>query len=369
MQRRKRPWLSGSRSKGQTALEAWRPRRKAGGPFAEAGGSFAFQGGEVVNRGVQRTQGIWRDGLIACGLLVAVAVILGLLVACSLIAFTLGIWFVPPHPGTRGVALADLDGDGDLDAFLANGRNEYPEPNTVLLNDGKGRFQDTGQQLGHAESWAVVLHDFDNDGDADALVSNGCWGKYFWNDGSGYFPESQTYFPGSHMVSMPEVEGYAVGLWRFKLADLNSDGVIDLFLTGCCGGGASTGPDDWRTLNAFNTVWLGAPGELPRDTGQAFGQGSSEAVDLGDLDGDGDLDAIVANSSYLDAEGEPVDYDPNRVWLNDGRGTFVDSGQKLGTQPSYSIALGDLDGDGDLDASWGTVARTKSGGTMALLAS
>ena len=39
---------------------------------------------------------------------------------------------VTPH--TYAVALADLDGDGDLDAFYANGLHEGPEPNTVLLH-------------------------------------------------------------------------------------------------------------------------------------------------------------------------------------------------------------------------------------------
>ena len=44
----------------------------------------------------------------------------------------------------------------------------------------------------------------------------------------------------------------------------------------------------------------------------------SVAVALGDLDGDGDLDAWVANGSWGDQ--------PNRVWLNDGKGQFTDSG-------------------------------------------
>ncbi len=42
---------------------------------------------------------------------------------------------------------------------------------------------------------------------------------------------------------------------------------------------------------------------------------------------------------------------PSRVWLNDGSGTYVDSGQALGPEDlSRQVALGDLDGDGDLDA-------------------
>lgn len=66
-------------------------------------------------------------------------------------------------------------------------------------------------------------------------------------------------------------------------------------------------------------------------------------VTLGDLDGDGDLDAFVGNTAYYD---NPA----NTVWLNEGQGVFVDSGQRLGSSFTWAVALGDLDGDGDLDA-------------------
>ena len=87
------------------------------------------------------------------------------------------------------------------------------------------------------------------------------------------------------------------------------------------------------------------------DSMQTLGNNNSLAVALGDLDGDGDLDAMVANYNQ-----------PNTVWTNDGTGTFTNSGQTLGISGSNSIALGDLDGDGDLDifdllnmlSDWGT---------------
>jgi hypothetical protein len=270
-------------------------------------------------------------------------VILILLGGCAWYFLNYLVWRIPPPPETHVIALADLDGDGDLDAFLANGRNEGIEPNTVLWNDGNGRFQDSGQRLGSFESRAVTLRDFDNDGDTDALVSNISWGEYFWNDGRGQFQQNQ-------LVSMPGNDGFAVGIWRFEAADLNGDNQVDLFLTGCCGGGVTTDRDGWQTLNAHNTVWLNDGQGLNSNSGQKLGLGSSEAVALADLDGDGDLDAFVANSSYLDEMGDVVDYDVNRVWLNDGQGIFRNSEQQLGDQRSHSVALGDLDGDGDLDA-------------------
>jgi len=74
------------------------------------------------------------------------------------------------------------------------------------------------------------------------------------------------------------------------------------------------------------------------DSGQRLARFSSVAVALGDLDGDGHLDAVVAGLKY-----------PSRVFLNDGKGTLVESGQELGNSLGYSVAIGDLDGDGDLD--------------------
>ncbi|MBT8352332.1 MAG: VCBS repeat-containing protein, partial [Deltaproteobacteria bacterium] len=38
-----------------------------------------------------------------------------------------------------------------------------------------------------------------------------------------------------------------------------------------------------------------------------------------------------------------------KVWLNDGNGTFTDSGQLIGLSQSLSLSLRDLDNDGDLD--------------------
>jgi len=61
---------------------------------------------------------------------------------------------------------------------------------------------------------------------------------------------------------------------------------------------------------------------------------SKFGVPFVDWDGDGDLDAMVAGSS--------------RVWFNEGTGTFTESGQSLFTS-SEAIVLGDLDGDGDTD--------------------
>jgi hypothetical protein len=62
-------------------------------------------------------------------------------------------------------------------------------------------------------------------------------------------------------------------------------------------------------------------------------------VSVGDIDGDGDPDVIVANKNQ-----------PNIVWVNNGLGTFEENQQSLGDFDSRGVTLGDIDGDLDLDA-------------------
>ncbi len=81
--------------------------------------------------------------------------------------------------------------------------------------------------------------------------------------------------------------------------------------------------------------------DLLVDSGQRLGNEASWSVALGDVDGDGDLDAVVAN---FDAGAI--------VWLNDGKGRFTDSGQRLAA--GVYVQLADFDGDGALDVLLGS---------------
>ena len=91
------------------------------------------------------------------------------------------------------------------------------------------------------------------------------------------------------------------------------------------------------TGRAENRILLNEGGVFT-DSGQRLGTQDSISVALGDLEGDGDIDAFVGN------------YGGSRIWLNDGAGTFFSGGLLLGTLDAVDVALADLDGDGDLDA-------------------
>ena len=61
-------------------------------------------------------------------------------------------------------------------------------------------------------------------------------------------------------------------------------------------------------------------------------------VALGDLDGDGSLDAVIVNSGAT------------RVWLNDGSGTAFSGAAVVGSAAGQEVSVNDLDGDGELES-------------------
>jgi hypothetical protein len=131
---------------------------------------------------------------------------------------------------------------------------------------------------------------------------------------------------------------------------VNNDGRLDIVVTGCCGRLFTLSPDDYSPN--FSWVWLNE-----WDSWDALSPFSSFIPDLdglamrsaalGDLDGDGDLDLFAA---VLAPEIDRNTNSSDRVLFNDGTGNFTDSGQRLGNTDSTAVALGDLDGDDDLDA-------------------
>jgi len=271
-----------------------------------------------------------------------------------IILYNVGFTLLVSMPHTYSVALGDLDGDGDLDAFYANGENEGPRPNTVLINQGgaqggqPGELHDSGQRLGKENSRTVTLADLDGDGDLDAWVANIGYSSIFFNGGQGRFAAN-----GQHLFD--DRIGNS-GLWAIALGDLDADGDLDALGGACCGSIAS-GPEKQEVYRPLNLVWTnqgGAQGGRPgifRDSGQALESLGARGVALGDLDGDGDLDAFFGNDSYIwETESQTDIGQPNTVWWNDGQGSFADSGQRLGNARTMDVALGDLDGDGDLDA-------------------
>ena len=251
--------------------------------------------------------------------------------------------------------VADLDGDGDLDVVMHNVRTESEftafSVMTLWVNQSNGQF--VAHRLGGAEfgtgmgsGWASAAGDVDLDGGVDLLV-----------------------FDGTHLSLLISQEGQLGQFGRAKviknlggdgqfgsvtLGDLNNDGRLDGIITGCCGRQFTFKPQGG--IPSISWVWINVLDESGNLTSyasvlSALDSLAMRSIALGDLDGDDDLDLFAAVLAPIQSQNtDPAD----RILHNDGLGNFTDSGQRLGDTDSTAVALGDLDSDGDLDALVGT---------------
>jgi hypothetical protein len=264
-----------------------------------------------------------------------------------------------PYQNTTSVA--DLDNDGDLDVVLSNLRHEsetiiWAGP-TLWINQGGGKFTPKRVDMGGS---STVAGDIDGDGDADILHME--YGSVLHLYQGGIQGGEPGEFSRSRSVTSHQDQHSWSTRGAVVLGDLNNDNRLDILVSYCCvmlidqqalkSDLLPFLPWEWINTGELNgglggdKVNLSSIGDLPmRPT-------------LGDLDGDGDLDVYAASlppdgGNYATAD---------RVLLNDGSGSFVDSGQRLenpsltGMAASAGVALGDLDGDGDLDALVGKAA-------------
>ena len=261
-----------------------------------------------------------------------------------------------------GAALADLDNDGDLDAYLVQGGKVVSENrpgNQLFLNRGDGHFTavadaggagDTGYGMG------VATGDYDNDGDVDLYVTNLGPNALLRNRGNGEFED------------VSAVAGVDDAGWGTAAAflDLDVDGDLDLFLVNYVNWSLSIEQDCFSTATGWHLAdycWptaYGAPARdrLFRNNGDGTFTDISDAAGLGvafgnglgvvglDANSDGLTDVFVANDMMM-----------NQLWLNRGGLRFEDDALLLGcavdehgvVKSGMGVAAVDQDNDGDTD--------------------
>lgn len=211
----------------------------------------------------------------------------------------------------RGICVLDADGDGDMDIVNTN----YQSSNlSLLLNNGSGVFgSPTFFEGGGAGERAISAVDMTEDGLLDLVVA--AFGSQrvivHRGNGDGTFTN----------IGMQNSGG---STWMLNAADLNGDGHEDVALVNST---QNTGV----TMLGNGTGQLAAAVSHPLDDFPL-------ATDLGDLDGDGDLDWVA--SSY---SGDWF------LFRNDGAGNFTFWQEYLSPQAASCALLFDFDNDLDLD--------------------
>jgi hypothetical protein len=272
---------------------------------------------------------------------------------------------------STAAAFADVDNDGDLDLLVVDYVDfslEHPkpcgdpakhllsycapdlfngQPVRFFRNRGDGTFEDATQAAGFggavAPGLGAVFGDIDNDGWQDVYIANDTRPNFlFRNKGNGTF-EDISLLSGTQLSEkgLPEA-GMGV-----DLGDYDNDGLLDIVVTNF----------ENETNSLYRNLGSGAffDSRSPAGIAEPSLPFLAFGVAFADLDQDGDLDLVIANGHIRD---NAEDFNPdshfrqrNQVFENLGNGRFREdksTGMDV-VRASRGLAVGDLDGDGDLD--------------------
>ena len=246
---------------------------------------------------------------------------------------------LPQGPRSIGdVEFGDVDGDGDLDAVLADWGPGSPMKNEgacprLWRNEG-GRFVDATAgrvpDVAVRFCWELELVDVDNDFDLDLLVSSKrSPGSFlFHNDGDG-----DGTFTDVSAARLPQFTNN----YEFEPMDVDGDGFLDL-VTINDGAGARRFSEHLFVADGKGGYFDATDARWPQADNPRF---DDNMIAFLDYESDGDADFLIASLNGID-----------RLLVNDGAGRFaaaapVFDGER--TRATLGLAIADLNGDGRMD--------------------
>ncbi len=214
--------------------------------------------------------------------------------------------------GIRGLVVLDADGDGFPDIVTAN---RDASNVSILMNNTDGTFSSAVNFEGNGNGeTAAATADVNGDGIMDlflgAIYSDEV--MLWLGDGNGGFTFTDKVTVGN-------------GPWMVVSGDVNNDGIPDVVCANSSG-------------SSFSVVLCDSLGNLSSPTNYSVGN-FPLSVDLGDVDGDLDLDIVTSNFTGANFT----------LYENDGNGIFINRNDLPSNQAGSCAVFHDRDNDGDMD--------------------